>query len=176
MINHNKKSQVWVETVIYTVIGLSIIAVIFTVANPQIEKIKDKSIVEQTVNALNSLDNKIAEVEQAPGSTRMIEFAIGKGSLEIDGANDLIKYTLEDTKLELSQVGTPIQQGRIELLTEKTASRYMITLTMKYNLNITNNNLDTDKVLSAGATPYKISIENKDVSVGNPTQIDLNVI
>ena len=57
--NFLKKGQVWIETVVYTLIGLSIIAIILTMAMPQIDKMKDKSVVEQTATALNELDKKI---------------------------------------------------------------------------------------------------------------------
>jgi type II secretory pathway pseudopilin PulG len=184
MFSKNNKAQIWVETVIYTLIGLSIIAIILTMALPQIEKSKDKAIIEQTVTALNVLDKKISEVEQAPGNTRVVEFSVSKGKLEIsptDPAGDVdgsIIYTLEDTKLELSEVGQEIKQGNIILKTEKMAARYKITLTMKYpNLNITNKDELGTKTLYAGTTPYKIVIENKETSSAlENTHIEFSII
>jgi len=37
-----KRAQVWVETVIYTLIGLSIMGVVLAVAIPKINETKDK--------------------------------------------------------------------------------------------------------------------------------------
>ncbi len=176
----SKRSQIWVETAIYTLIGLAIIAIILTTATPQIEKIKDKAIVEQTISAMNVLDNKISEVEQSAENIRIIDFKIAKGRLEINSANDSIKYILEGTKLELSEPGEEIKQGNIVLKTEKKFSKFEISLTMKYdNLNLTYNNKDEMKILQAGATPYKIVVENKGVNrteAEAKTQIDFSVI
>lgn len=175
---NSKRSQIWIETVIYTLIGLSVIAIIMTMALPQIDKAKDKAIIEQTITALNVLDKKISEVEQAPGSVGIVEFRIAKGKLEIDSANDLIIYTLEDTRLELSEIGEEISQGNIILKTEKMPARYKITLTMNYpHLDITNKNGEIIKTLQAGATPYKIAIENKETfSIQENTNIEFSII
>lgn len=178
---NSKRSQIWVETVVYTLIGLSVIAIILTMALPQIEKSKDKVLIEQTVTALNVLDKKISEVEQSPGNSRVVEFSIYKGKLEISStgsADGLIRYTLEDTKLELSEIGEEIKQGNIILKTEKMPARYKITLTMNYpNLNITNKNKEEIKTLQAGTTPYKIIIENKETSsTQENTNIEFSII
>tara|TARA_Y100000310_G_scaffold340397_1_gene436031 strand:- start:1779 stop:2321 length:543 start_codon:yes stop_codon:yes gene_type:complete len=177
-IKKNLKAQVWVETVVYTLIGLTIIAILLTMAVPQIDKIKDKAIIEQTIAALNSLDNKISYVQQAPGNSRAVDLKISKGKLEIDSQTDLIRYTLDDTKLELSEPGKEIRQGNVILLTNKTAARFMISLTMNYdNLNLSNEDGEVIKTLHAGPTPYKISIENKETSdVGQITTIEFEVV
>jgi len=173
----NKKAQVWVETVIYTLIGLSIIAIIFATAMPQIEKAQDRAVIEQTISALNVLDNKISEVEQAPGNSRIINFKISKGKLEINAEKDSIKYILEDTKLELSEPDEEVKQGRIVLKTEKMPTRFKITLTMDYDLDLINKNGESIKILQAGATPYKIVIENIDVLEDSQnTTIEFSII
>lgn len=175
------KAQVWVETVIYTLIGLSVIAIILTMALPQIDKSKDKALIEQTVTALNVLDKKISEVEQAPGGARVVDLRISKGKLEINATGSgtgFIRYTLEDTKLELSEIGEEVKQGNIILKTEKMPARYKITLTMNYpNLNITNKNGEETKALQAGTTPYRIVIENKETSsLSENTNIEFSII
>jgi len=128
---NNKKAQIWVETAIYILIGLALIAIIITVATPQIEKIKDKTIIDQTISAMNTLDSKILEVQQSEGSVGKVIFKIAKGRLEIDAIENEIKYVLEDTKLELSEPGVEIKQGNIILITEKSGARYDINLIMK---------------------------------------------
>ena len=177
----NKKGQVWIETAIYTLIGLTIIAILLATALPQIEKIKDKGIVIQTVGALNDLDAKILEISQAPGNIRVIEFKIGKGKLEINPAEDLITYTLEDTNLELSETDVEIQEGNIILKTKEHGSKFNIILTMKYEdgFDFTYDGGGETKILQAGATPYKIQIENlgsDDVSAEAKTKINFNIL
>jgi len=178
----NKKAQIWVETAIYTLIGLTIIAILLSVAIPQIDKIKDRSIIKQTVDALNDLDSKILDIEQSPGNVRVVNFKVGKGKLEINPVTDSITYSLENTKLELSEPGKIIPEGPITLETQEYGSNFNIILTMNYSnsLNITSAGDDVKiKTLQAGATPYKIQIENlgSNSTLANATiNIDFNVI
>ncbi len=157
----NKKSQVWVETAVYTLIGLTIIAILLVTITPQIDKIKDKAVVKQSNDALNILDSKISEVSQLPGNIRIVDFKLSKGKLEIDGSNSSIRYILEDTNLQYSEIEKDIQEGNIFVRTEKHGSKYNVYLKMKYdNLNITFNENNMIKTLQAGATPYRLQIEN----------------
>jgi len=177
MYSKNSKAQIWVETAIYTLIGLTIITIIMGVMLPEIEKAKDKAIIEQTIFAMNILDDEILQVEQAEGSIGKVVFKVGKGRFEINSVNDSLEYVLEDTKLERSEPGVEIKEGNIVLLTEKMASKFKINLKMEYNFNITYEGVDENKVLQAGATPYNIFIENKGANVTLGTQIiDFSVV
>jgi len=177
-----KKAQIWVETAIYTLIGLTIIAILLSIAMPQIDKLKEKTIIEQTIEALNDLDTKLLEIEQSPGNVRVVNFKVGKGKLEINPVIDSVIYSLENTKLELSEPGKPIQEGPIVLETQEYGSNFNIILTMNYssNLNLTYSGSDENiKTLQAGVTPYKIQIENmgSDSTLGDAIiNIDFNVI
>ena len=175
---NSKHSQIWVETAVYTLIGLTLIAIIIAMANPQIQKIKDKAIIEQTISAMNILDEKILEVQQSEGRVGKVVFKIAKGRLEINSNDNLIQYIFEDTKLELSEPGVEIKQGNIILKTEKSGARFNIILLMRYNIDITNKNNEEIKLLQEGATPYNILIENKGSSLGpgTTTQLDFEVI
>ena len=99
-----EKSQIWVETAIYTLIGLTIIAILLSIAYPQIEKAKDRNVVDQMFNVLTEIDKKVSEIEQSPASIAYMDIKIGEGSLLIDSAGDTLIYTLENTNLELSEV------------------------------------------------------------------------
>ena len=55
-----KRSQVWVETVIYTLIGLAVIGILLAAAKPKIDEMRDKLVVEQTIDSMNSIDEKIS--------------------------------------------------------------------------------------------------------------------
>ena len=170
-----KKGQIWVETVIYTLIGLAIITIILVTVIPRIERIKDKVIIEQTISAMNEFDDKILEIETV-GEVRIVNFRVAKGKIEIDSINNLIIYVLEDTKLEMSEPGVEIEQGRVILKTEKMGSKFKVSLTMKYdNIDITYENEENTKVLHAGATLYKIIIENTGI-IGDKVNINLGVI
>ena len=92
----NKRGQIWVETAIYTLIGLIIIAIVLSIATPQIEKMKERAIIKQTITALNEFNNEIKNVEQAAGSVKIVFFKITQGKLEIDSKQNKIIYTLEN--------------------------------------------------------------------------------
>lgn len=156
------KSQVWVETAIYTLIGLTLIAVVLSVALPQIEKIKDRETVKQTIVALNMLNQKITETREAPSSTRIYDLFLSKGKLEIDCENDIISYILENTRLEFSQVEETVKEGNIIIKTEKYANRFNIILSIDLspNTNIVFNSQEVVKTLQAAPSPYIIKIYN----------------
>ena len=165
----NRRGQIWVETVIYTLIGLTIIAILLSIANPQIEKIKDRGILKQTKSALDLLDAKINEVEQTPGRIGIVDFKVGKGKLEINSENNFIRYTLENSRLEYSEVGSEIIEGNVIIKTEESGRKYNIMLTRDYStLNLSYENRLENKMLQAGTTPYRIQIEN--VGVADPNE------
>lgn len=173
-----KKAQVWVETAIYTLIGLTIIAILLAVATPQIDKIKDQGVIDQTLAALDTLDTKILETEQTPGSIRIVDLRLIKGRLEINSSSDSITYILENTRLELSEPGELIQEGDIYLKTEEYGSRFNIMLLVDYSrVNLTYEGDEKFKVLHGGASPYKLQIKNIDVQdVNQKANIDLSIL
>lgn len=157
-----KKSQIWIETVIYTLIGLTILAIVLSIAIPQIEKIKDREVIKQTTIALNVLNSKISSVEESRGSIGIVEFKIAKGRFEINADTNQIIYVLENTGLELSEVGGKVQEGDIFIETKKYGSKYNIFLSLNYSnsLNITNKLEKNTKTLQPSSSSYKIQIEN----------------
>ncbi len=173
------KAQVWVETAIYTLIGLTIIAIVLAVAVPQINKIKDKSVITQTIDALNTLDNKLLEIQQAPGNIRIIYFKLAKGKIEIDSENDKIIYSLENTNLELSEPGEEIREGNIVLKTEKYGRNFNIFLTLDYSedLDLTYKTQQQNQILQSGSADYKIKLENPgDSRIDEKIHLDLDIL
>ncbi len=167
-----KKGQIWVETVIYTLIGLAIIGIVLALATPAINKNKDKLILEQTMTIMMEIDNKIKDVrDSGAGNKRIIdELSIRKGYIEIDGENNEIKYVLEGTRLEYSEPEKPVQQGSINILTNSiSGGDYNIILTLEYpSLNITYSNDEDYKKLTAASIPYKLSLHNNGTTDPNP--------
>jgi len=170
----NCKAQIWIETVIYTVIGLAIIGIVLAIATPTIDKYKDRTVIEQSISVLNDLDSEIAEVEYyGLGNRRPFEFRIKKGTLEIDSQADKITYLLEESRLEYSELGTDVKQGDIIIRTDKKGSRFDISLSLSYDdINITYNDKDEKKIFHPSSVPYKIFIENKEPT-GEKTQINI---
>jgi type II secretory pathway pseudopilin PulG len=173
----HKNAQVWIENVIYILIGLTTISILLSMILPQIEKMKDKSAVEQTMTALNIINNKILEASDSSGSIRIIEFKMTKGKLTIDSENNKINYVLENTRLESSEVGQKIKQGDLTLETEANGKRFNVILTLDYNNKfiMTYNKEKINKIIQGSSGIYKIQIEN--LGYNEPeqkTKIDFN--
>ncbi len=170
----NKKAQIWIETTIYTLIGLSIIGIVLAIAYPAINRYKDEIIIDQTTSLLTKVNEKIIEVrDMGTGNKRIIELQIEKGKLILNPEQDKIEYLLEGSGLKYSELGQEIEQGDIIIKTEKYGEDYNIHLSLAYqDLNLTYNNKEEQKTFSAAPSPYEISIENK----GSPNgKIQINI-
>lgn len=173
----DRKAQIWIETAIYTLIGLTIIGIVLSIATPQIEKAKERSIISQTSDAMIQLNNEIQKVEQSAGSVKIVNFKITKGKLEIFPEENKTVYTLEDTNLEFSEAGERIKQGDLYLITNKSGRRFDVSLELLHEgINVTFNNKNALKTLHAASAPYKIRIENVgDNDFGQPVHIDFSL-
>jgi len=175
------KGQIWIETVIYVLIGLTVIAIILSIATPQIQKMRERAILKQTINALNELDGEVKKIEQAPGNIKIIEFRIARGRLDINPVEDKITYVLENTNLEFSESGEEIKEGELTLKTEKVGRRFNVFLELRYRdkLNLLYKKGNEVKTLH-GSALYKIKIENlgngiDETGSEKPTKIDFSV-
>ncbi len=160
MIKSDLQAQIWVETAIYTLIGLTLISIILSVAIPQVQKIKDRSIITQTSESLIRLNNEILEVSDVAGNIRIFYFSFDKGTLLIDSTNDHITYTLENTNYKFSEPGQAIPYGDIVYKTELHGKKYIVTLDIDYSkvVDITFKKTSENKLLHPGV--YKIKMEN----------------
>lgn len=156
-----KRGQVWVETVIYTLIGLAIIGILLGTTKPKIDEIKDKSLIEQSIEGLNLIHEKIFEVTRGVGSRQLIGLEISKGSFYIDGKEDSI-YWLMDTKYLYSEPGEEIEVGDVKIYTTEEGEAWMIKLESNYTtlFDIKFENQDIVKVFEKSSNPYEISLEN----------------
>ncbi|MBU2576671.1 MAG: hypothetical protein KKF50_03035 [Nanoarchaeota archaeon] len=155
----NKKGQVWVETVIYTLIGLTIIGLVLAVALPKINEKKDEVMINQAVQALGSIDDKVYEVQRAVGNRRTVDLDIGKGRLIIDMDLDTISWVI-DSKFKYSEPGIEVPMGNLNVLTEET-DPWTVTLKINYAVDIRFDELSVGtKELDSAPTPYKLMIEN----------------
>lgn len=173
------QAQVWIETAIYTLIGLTIIAIVISIATPQIEKAKEKAIIKDTINALNSLDEQVKKVSETQGTIKIVKFKIAKGKLEINPELNIIAYTLENIALKFSEKDVAIKEGDLTLITKPYGKRFNVILKLNYTDEQTNKpKLDIlydktnegEKIIHGSPSPYEIKIEN----IGN--KIDENGI
>jgi type II secretory pathway pseudopilin PulG len=173
-IKRDKKAQIWIETAIYTLIGLAIIGIVLAIAYPAINRYKDEVIIDQTITLLNKINEKIIEVrDMGTGNKRIINLQIEKGQLIINSEEDKIEYLLEESGLKYSEPGQEIEQGDIRITTEEVGTKYTINLVLPYQeLNITYKSNEEEKTLTPAPSPYEISIENKGSSNG---KVQINI-
>lgn len=171
---NKKKAQAWVETAVYTLIGLAIIGIILVVANPAIEKYKDRTVIEQTITALDDLNNEILEVkDRGAANKRIVQFNLKKGNLIVDGEEEKIYYILEESRLEYSETGEEISQGDIKIKTERRGRKYDITLSLVYgNIGLTYNDNNVKKTFTPAPSPHNLAIENLGVQ-GEKILVDI---
>ncbi|OIO81753.1 hypothetical protein AUJ84_00505 [Candidatus Pacearchaeota archaeon CG1_02_32_132] len=156
-----KKGQIWIETVIYTLIGLVLIGLVLAFATPKINEFKDKAIIDQTIDSLKGLDSKISEViQEGPGNVRNVEFGMKRGDLYFDLTEDKIYYVIEDSRVLYSEPGIETEIGRIKILTEEGSINNKITLTLYYDSDLVFQE-NALKKFTAAPTPYRFSLSNK---------------
>lgn len=155
-----KKGQVWVETVIYTLIGLAVIGILLAVSKPKIDSMRDKLVIEQSVEALDLINDKIYEVQRAPGNRRVVELTLSKGRFIIDAANNQLSWVIE-SEYKYSEPDVVVPVGNIEVLTS-TAGPWVVSLNTSYSVDLIADDdmsLET-KELAATTNPYFLKIEN----------------
>ena len=180
-IKSKKGDSTWISTVLYTLIGLSIMGLLLAFIRPKIAEMKDSFIIEQTVTSMNNFDELVSEIRLATGNKRNYDMHLSRGQLVIDGANDTIRWYLPDSSYQFSEVDVPIQTGNLNIVTGKAGDKFSITIEINYSsLNITYNNQDVEQILQAAKVMYPLSIENKGAPFVNLTsprgkqQIDIS--
>jgi len=176
--NKQKIGQIWVETVIYTLIGLALIGLVLAIVTPKINELNDRSIIEQTIESLGIFDSKIKEVLAAPGNVRIVEFKIKRGDLYFNGTGDEIRYVIDDSRALYSEPNAVIQFGKLKVLTIEGNKRHSVSLWVNYTQNITFDGLDNANYVkfSPASVPYKFSIENKGFQNAGKVWIDLREV
>ncbi len=170
-----KKGDIWVETIIYTLIAMTMIGAVLAFIVPKIDEFQDKSTIEQSVNLMKDVNNVILSVVQGgPGNKRIVEAQIKKGALVIDGVNNNISFQME-TDYVYSEFGTIVNIGNIKALTEKIGGTNKVVLTIDYDYEVTVNSDNKETKIEHSSNPYKISIENKGEDVAGKTVIDIVV-
>ena len=172
------KGQIWIETVLYTLIGLVLIGVTLAIVMPKINAARDRILVEQTASSMGVIDEKISEIlDKGPGNIRVIsEFSIKEGRLIIYPANDTLTFVLSGLSRPYSEPGFPVKIGKNTVLTERVQSDILVYITLDYRniTNITYAGIDSqEKIFSATSLPYIFSIENLGGAQGELPSVDI---
>ncbi|MBM3228539.1 hypothetical protein FJZ20_01485 [Candidatus Pacearchaeota archaeon] len=173
---YEKRGQIWVETVLYTLIAFVLIGLVLTFAKPKIEEYQDKSTIEQSISVLEEINVIIKNMGDA-GNQRVVTLSLSQGVLNIDGENNKIFFELE-SRYEYSQPGINISIGNLIARTETKGKIYDVILTKDYaeEYNIRFKNNDELYSIKRAATPYKILISNKGKDELGKTIINAEVL
>jgi hypothetical protein len=170
----NKKAQIWIETVIYTLIGLALIGVVLGFVKPAIDEKRDSIAVASSIEMLNSIDGSIEEVRYVGGNSRQVEIKLSTGKMIVDSNNDSIIILIEDSTYAYGQPGSEINaSGNVRALTTQKGKKYIIKLFLDYRdkLNIKYNGKESSYTFQKAQTSYKVAITNTGTKNGI-SQID----
>jgi len=158
----NKRGQVWIETVTYTLVAFVLIGLVLSFAKPKIEELQDQAILEQSIKMIKEIDSVVQEIgEKGTGNKRRLEISLKKGELEINSLGDSIIFSMEGRHM-YSQPGQTYQEGSINITTEEKGKYYTITMEKKYtNFNFTYAGEEENKKILRAATPYIMYISNE---------------
>ena len=172
----NRRGQIWVETIIYTLIAFALIGLVLAFVKPKIEEIQDKGIIDQSISVLVDIDLIIKTLGD-PGNQRIINLGISKGIFNIDGENNKLFFEIESRYI-YSEPGRNVTIGNIIVLTEKKGKINDVTLTRNYEgeYDITHQNMNELKEIGKTSTSYTILIANKGENALNETIINIEVL
>lgn len=180
----DKRAIEWVSTVIYTLIGLSVITLLLSVVRPKLAEMKDSYTLDQTIATLSKLDKTVSEITRATGNTREFMLYISRGTLTIDTANNKIEWLIDNSNYQFSEPGIDVYPaGNIKATTTKKGSTYDILLVLdytdkKFNLTIDNADAAQPRAIQPAKAAYSIFVENKGYKSGAESdvkQIDLRI-
>lgn len=172
----DKYGQVWVETVVYTLIAFALIGAVLGFARPKIEELQDRALIEQSVSVLEDLDSLLNSIKGTSGNVRIVEILVKKGFIKIDGVSEQIVFEIE-SRAQYSEPGVRIEQNGIIILTESLGELNRVTLSRDYSseFNLTYNGNQEIKLINKAPSPHEVSIENAG-SIGNLTAIDIRIL
>jgi type II secretory pathway pseudopilin PulG len=170
-----KEGQVWIETVIYTLIAFVMIGLVLSYARPKIEQLQDNAILQQSIDMMKQIDSTILDMGGA-GNQRILEIGVKKGTLNLDCINNKMIFEMESKSL-YSEPGKSINDGSVIIFTEKKTGYNLVTLTVDYssNYDLKFEGNDILKSISKASTSYKLSILNEGQNLNGKTIINMSL-
>jgi type II secretory pathway pseudopilin PulG len=158
-----KRGQIWIETVLYTLIGLIIIGIALALIMPRINEMKEKSVIEQTKKILGEIDGKMNSIiDKGVGNSRNVEIVIGKGKMTFDEDTETISVLIEDS-MRYSEPDVTINDGRIQILTTKVSNDYNVKLTLIYSDLADIEIKDSPIELTSSPKSYTVNLKNREI-------------
>jgi len=158
----NNRGQIWVETVIYTLIGLAIIGLLLSIVKPSIERKQDEILIDTTRDMMSSIESSIEEARYyGVGNTRNIDVSIKIGELKINSTGDQIIFSV-NSRYKYSQPNEVITLGNLNILTQEKTSTYDVFIWLDYSeiLNISWSGAQITQTFQRAPVPHTISATN----------------
>ncbi|VVB82461.1 Uncharacterised protein [uncultured archaeon] len=170
-----RRGQVWIETVIYTLIAFVMIALILAFARPKIQELQDNAILQQSTQMLKEVDSIILNMGAA-GNQRIVEINVKAGDLKLDCINDKIIFELKSPSV-YSEPGKNISDGSVIILTQKQSGNNLVTLTRDYSsgYDLKFEGRDEVKQLSISSSAYKLAILNEGKDANDKTILNMSL-
>ena len=156
------KSQIWVETVIYTLIGLTIMGIVISVITPKINQMTDKAVIEQSTESLNKINEAFSDILLSSGSQQQVNLLVKKGEYLIDAIGNRIVFNFKNSNYKYSELNLSFKKIDVYVLTiDQGNKKYDVSLWLNYSyLNLTYNDKKENKFLTTAANPYPVVISN----------------
>jgi len=171
----NRSGQVWIETVIYTLIAFVMIALVLSYARPKIQELQDRAILQQSTDMLKQISSTLSTMNGA-GNQRILEIGVKAGTLNIDAVTDRIIFQLESQSL-YSEPDKSINDGDVIVLTQKKSGYNLVTLTRDYSsdYDLKFEGKDEVKVISKSSNSYKLIIINNGANSNGKTIMNMSL-
>ena len=170
-----KRAQVWIETVIYTLIAFVMIALVLSYVRPKIQELQDQAVLQQSTDMLKQIDSTLSGMAGA-GNQRILEISVKSGELDLDCINDKIIFQLQSQSV-YSEPDKVINDGDVSVLTTKKTGYNLVTLTMDFSsdYDLKFEGKDQLKQLSKASNPYKLIIINNGANPSGKTIMNMSL-
>ncbi|MCS7134430.1 MAG: hypothetical protein NZ889_01040 [Candidatus Pacearchaeota archaeon] len=160
-----QKGVVWVSTVLYIVITISLISLTLVAVTPMIERYRDRIVIEQSVQMLEKIDEMIEKISLSEGSRAKVEIVMRKGIILINSSRDSVSWQLDGCAFMYSEPDHKIVRGKKTILTSSsktTPNKWFVSIEFNYSdYNITFENEEVQKLITPSEMSYNLFIENK---------------
>jgi hypothetical protein len=160
----SKKGVVWVSTVLYILISLTVLSLVLVSVQPIIDKNRDKTICSQSEQVLRNIDDTMGKVSENQGNRFSSDVKISRGNLIINSSSNRIEWQLKDSAYQYSEENQEITQGKIHIITKKNGNKWQVSMYLDYQdvYDLSFNNQEISRVLTESSQDYSLSFENID--------------
>lgn len=156
------RGQVWIETVLYTFIGLTLMGLVLGFVYPKIQVAQERALLQQSTTSLTGLDDLIQIVTtRGPGNVKKASFSLQRGTLTIDPVGETLVFEIEGLRAPPSEPGVAIPFGNLIMRTIPSGENYKVQYTLQYTTLDISVPGEQPKVYQASSVPYQFLITHE---------------